>query len=138
MKKVMSMVLATALAAGTFAPMTPAFAGDNDRRCRGDWCDRDRDNDRWSFNRGGWDDDDGWHRGRDNDRRWRHHRRDRDRFDGGNAAALVFGLAAGAIASGIATGNNDSYYRCRAEYRSFDPNSWTYLGYDGDRHYCRL
>lgn len=26
---------------------------------------------------------------------------------------------------------------CARKYRSFDPNSGTYLGYDGLRHYCR-
>ena len=28
--------------------------------------------------------------------------------------------------------------RCSYRYRSFDPVSGTYLGYDGRRHYCRL
>jgi hypothetical protein len=66
--------------------------------------------------------------------------RDRDHDFGGAAAATIFGLAAGAIVGGIAAGagDDDSYYRCQARYRSFDPDSWTYLGYDGDRHYCRL
>jgi len=27
---------------------------------------------------------------------------------------------------------------CSRRYRSFDPESGTYLGYDGHRHYCRL
>ena len=26
---------------------------------------------------------------------------------------------------------------CRAKYRSFDPRSGTFLGYDGRRHFCR-
>jgi len=73
------------------------------------------------------------------DRDWRYrHRHDND--FGEAAAATVFGLAAGAIAGSIAAGavDDDSYYRCQARYRSFDPDSWTYLGFDGDRHYCRL
>jgi hypothetical protein len=86
----------------------------------------------------------------DDDWRWRRHHRDwdddwrwRDRHDndfGEAAAATVFGLAAGAIAGSIVAGSvdDDSYYRCKARYRSFDEESWTYLGYDGDRHYCRL
>lgn len=28
--------------------------------------------------------------------------------------------------------------RCDARYQSYDPWSDTYLGYDGDRHFCRL
>ena len=39
---------------------------------------------------------------------------------------------------------SDPYYasdweaRCSYRYRSFDPRSGTYLGYDGRRHYCQL
>ena len=81
----------------------------------------------------------------DDDYRYRRHNRnyyrhyDRDNDFGEAAAATIFGLAAGAI-GGIAAGAGDdgSYARCDARYRSFDPESWTYLGYDGDRHYCRL
>lgn len=29
------------------------------------------------------------------------------------------------------------YEACFARYRSFDPQSGTYLGYDGARHFCR-
>ena len=149
MKKIVSTVLAGVLAATTLIPAGAAVAQNRDR---GDWCkfgncdwdddgdrhrsrDRDRhDGDGWKFSRNwdnDWDDDD-W---RWRDRRWRH--RDRDRFDGDNAAALVFGLAAGAIASGIASqGYPGSYERCRATYRSFNPQTWTYLGYDGYYHRC--
>ena len=69
---------------------------------------------------------------------YRHY--DRDNDFGEAAAATIFGLAAGAIVGGIAAGGGDdgSYSRCQARYRSFDADSWTYLGYDGDRHYCRL
>lgn len=32
-----------------------------------------------------------------------------------------------------------SWYRaCNARYRSFDPSSGTFLGYDGQRHFCNL
>ena len=82
----------------------------------------------------------------DDDYRYRRHHgnyyryRDRDNDFGEAAVATIFGLAAGAIVGGIAAGavDDDSYYRCKARYRSFDEESWTYLGYDGDRHYCRL
>lgn len=35
-------------------------------------------------------------------------------------------------------GWNAHVARCAARYRSYDPYSDTYLGYDGYRHYCRL
>ncbi len=28
--------------------------------------------------------------------------------------------------------------RCLARYSSYDPDSDTYIGYDGYQHYCRL
>jgi len=152
MKKIVSTMLAGVLAATTLLPAGAAVAQNRDR---GDWCkfgncDRDRDNDRrgnrdrdrddddgWKFSRN-WDNDNDWRwRHRDNDRRYSYRYRDRDRFDGDNAAALVFGLAAGAIAGGIASqGYPGSYERCAATYRSFNPNTWTYLGYDGYYHRC--
>ena len=81
---------------------------------------------------------DDWRYRRHNRNYYRHH--DHDNDFGEAAAATIFGLAAGAIVGGIVAGggDDDSYYRCRARYRSFDADSWTYLGYDGDRHYCRL
>ena len=140
MKKIVSIAIAGAMAAASVLPVTPAMAGSNDRDGR-DWCkfgkcdrggdrysgrDRDRDWDR------GWDRHSRWDR--DRDRRWRH--RDRG-FDGADAAGLVFGLAAGAIAgSAIAGAGGGSYERCASAYRSFDPATWTYLGYDGYRHRC--
>jgi hypothetical protein len=36
-----------------------------------------------------------------------------------------------------AAGTRDWYAYCNAKYRSFDPRSGTYLGYDGERHRCR-
>lgn len=103
-----------------------------------------------------------WRRGKwDNDRyrRWyRDHHNDNDNRNLG--AAALFGLAAGAIAGGVigsqqqsvpeTTGSvsavpsaggypagSEGYLRyCSNKYRSFDPASGTYLGYDGQRHYC--
>jgi hypothetical protein len=34
-------------------------------------------------------------------------------------------------------GGGDWLAYCSARFRSFDPRSGTYLGYDGRRHYCR-
>jgi hypothetical protein len=145
MKKIVSTMLAGVLAAATLVPAAPAFAQNRDR---GDWCkfgncDRDRGNDRYSKrdNDHDWDWDGkkrySWNRDWDDNRRYRY--RDRDDFDGG--AALIFGLAAGAIASGIASSAHGGYYggsyeRCAATYRSFNPQTWTYLGYDGYYHRC--
>jgi hypothetical protein len=63
---------------------------------------------------------------------------------GAAAAAGVAGLAAGAIIGGAIASQNaapargDSWLAyCSAKYRSFDPASGTYLGYDGRRHVCQ-
>jgi hypothetical protein len=54
---------------------------------------------------------------------------------GAVAAAGVVGLAAGAIAAG-AVQATDSVAYCEQRYRSYDPRTGTYLGYDGYRHPC--
>jgi hypothetical protein len=86
--------------------------------------------------------------------RWRGH--------GGGGAGLAAGLAAGLIIGGLVAapryyGEPYPYYNgyapgyagpigygapgweayCFSRYRSFDPVSGTYLGYDGRRHHCR-
>jgi hypothetical protein len=33
---------------------------------------------------------------------------------------------------------DDHVARCEARYRSYDPDTDMFLGYDGDYHYCRL
>lgn len=64
------------------------------------------------------------------------------RYDRGNAlAAGALGLATGAIIGGaIAQSQAAPAYRgnayCAQRYRSYDPASGTYLGYDGIRHPC--
>jgi hypothetical protein len=82
-----------------------------------------------------------------NGRKWRrhvrrHHRRhwyghNRYYYDNGGAfvAGSVFGLAAGALAANAAAGNSAVAY-CSQRFRSYDPVSGTYLGYDGYRHPC--
>ena len=70
----------------------------------------------------------------------RYYRRDR----GNSLAAGALGLATGAIIGGAIAqsqaqaapvyGGNASY--CAQRYRSYDPRSGTYLGYDGMRHPC--
>ena len=71
-------------------------------------------------------------------RDWGH--RHYDNF-GGAAAAGIFGFAAGAIVgSALSGGGYGSSYHgaCARKYRSYDPASGTYLGYDGYRHRCVL
>jgi len=74
-------------------------------------------------------------------RYYRGYRRD---FDPGATVALgIIGLAAGAIAGAAlapapyVTGDPNWIAYCSSRYRSFDPVSGTYLGYDGYRHYCQ-
>jgi hypothetical protein len=50
---------------------------------------------------------------------------------GGFAAGAIIGSA---LASSHAQANADAY--CEQKYRSYDPGSGTYLGYDGERHPC--
>lgn len=64
-------------------------------------------------------------------------------YDPGAAvAAGIFGLAAGAIASSAIAGPPRRYDSswvayCSRKYKSFNPRTGTYLGYDGRRHVCR-
>lgn len=74
-----------------------------------------------------------------------YYRGTRNHYDPGAAAALgVMGLAAGAILGSALTAqaappprSNSWLSYCASKYRSFDPASGTYLGYDGRRHPCR-
>lgn len=93
----------------------------------------------------------------------RKHREYRDDDDDALAAGIA-GLAAGAILGGLLTQSQndygervyidppvpasgysapagawtDAWYRdCARRYRSFDPRSGTFLGYDGERHFCQ-
>ena len=83
---------------------------------------------------------------------WNHN--DYDRFYGrhrsglDNIASGFFGFTFGAIlGSVLSNANNNGGYQgyradhvnaCYARYRSYDERSDTFLGYDGDRHRCRL
>ena len=79
----------------------------------------------------------------------RHYRRDRG---GAVAAGVIGGLALGAILGAAASAppppppvyygptyaaDRDWLAYCSSKYRSFDPRSGTYLGYDGLRHPCQ-
>ncbi len=74
-------------------------------------------------------------------RRWHHrHQGWHHRRHYGHGAAALGGLAAGAIIGGAIANSqaraNDAIAYCAQRYRSYDPNSGTYLGYDGNRHPC--
>jgi hypothetical protein len=149
MHKIASATIAAALA-GVMAIPAPAMAqsgsvnlsfGQQDRfvsqRCNNNpnWrgCDDFRRNHR------NWD--------RDDYRRWY----GSNRSSLGNVGAGIFGFAVGAaIASGINNNSDDGYRRggngaynahvaaCEDRYRSYNAETDTYLGFDGDRHLCRL
>ena len=56
-----------------------------------------------------------------------------------NGPAVLGGLAAGAIIGGAIANSQarvDADGYCSQRYRSYDPASGTYLGYDGQRHSC--
>lgn len=75
----------------------------------------------------------------------RYYYRSHRSYDPGAAAAAgVVGLAAGALLGSALTAqaappphSNSWLSYCASKYRSFDPASGTYLGYDGRRHPCR-
>lgn len=100
------------------------------------YCDRnpgDPDCQDWRYNRHSWNDDryHSWY--------GRHH----DEFGADDAAAALFGFAAGTVAGAI-TGsingavNGSHVAACEARYRSYNPDTDMFRGYDGDWHYCRL
>jgi hypothetical protein len=96
---------------------------------------------------GGWHgpQHDRWDRGHNRwDRRWDrgHNRWDRgwNRWGPAVGFGLGFGtgVAAGSAACSYAAGSradrDDAY--CSSRFRSYDPASGTYMGYDGKRHSC--
>jgi hypothetical protein len=64
--------------------------------------------------------------------------RNRDRGDDGAgvAAGIVGGLLLGAIIANEAQRGNRTVDYCVRRFRSYDPQSGTYLGNDGYRHRC--
>lgn len=87
------------------------------------------------------------------DARWRGHRHHHGGWGGGGA--VLGGLAAGAIIGGALAAQQRPYYYdrgyayspgytyggdavayCMRRFKSYDPASGTYLGYDGYRHPC--
>jgi len=76
--------------------------------------------------------------------RRRYYRGYRRGFDPGAAMAIgIIGAVAGAMADAAlapapyVVGDPNWVAYCSSRYRSFDPASGTYLGFDGNRHYCQ-
>ena len=100
------------------------------RYCDSNW---DNDCDDWRDNRDRWDEA----------RYHRWYRGHRDYFGPEDAAASVFGFIAGATAGAITGSINGAVggshvAACEARYRSYNPDTDMYRGFDGDWHYCRL
>lgn len=75
------------------------------------------------------------------DRSYRGYRGDRyyHHNDNGAALGLLGGLAAGAVIGGVIGGQQRTqgwYDYCARTYRSFNPQTGTYRGYDGRDHAC--
>jgi hypothetical protein len=137
MKKTLVAALACLAVGGGVIPQA-AFAQryHDQERYMGRYCSNhpgDPDCDDWNRNRGSWD-----------ERRYnRWYGAHRDYFGPDDAAAAIFGFAAGAAAGaitgsirGAAEGSQES--ACAARYRSCDPETNTFMGRDGYRHECRL
>ncbi|MBO0904379.1 BA14K family protein [Jiella sonneratiae] len=139
MRKIISTALAAVLALGTLgAGVSTASADSNGRH--------------W-YRNGGHYDANGW----SGHRRWRgdRHYRYRHHDNGAAVGAGIAGLAIGAIVGG-ALADHGHYYRravpvyrvhpgarghvarCDAHYRSYNPRTDTFVGYDGRHHRCRL
>lgn len=78
----------------------------------------------------------GHYRGYRGDRYHGHRHHDHDNGAGAAVAGGILGLALGAMIAGSAAQNSNSVQYCMNRFRSYDPRSGTYLGYDGYRHPC--
>jgi len=85
------------------------------------------------------------------DAQWRRHHHHHRGGGWGGGGAVLGGLAAGAIIGGALAAQQRPYYYdrgyaygpgddavayCMSRFKSYDPRSGTYLGYDGYRHSC--
>jgi hypothetical protein len=93
----------------------------------------------------------GYNNGWNNNNGWKHHRRHHGHHNNNNWPyyGLAFGLGYG-LGYGGGYGYDDGYYGnhyysgggdhvqwCLNRYRSYNPRTDTYMGYDGYRHRCR-
>ena len=146
---------AAIVAVMTVTAVAPAVAqgrNDRDRYVEDYYRSNPRDDDYRRWRDGRWD-------SRDYQRWYDRHHRKQDNRDA--AAAAIFGLAAGALGAGAAQGGgrgerapearrsgpppaggyepfSKGYDRyCSNKYRSFDPDTGTYVGRDGQERYCQ-
>ena len=149
MKSTLKSGLAIAVVATSFAALgTPTQAAEAGASADGSYQVAQN----WNGPRGGWNGNRHWHGGRG----WNHgggyYYRDNNNW-GAAAAAGAIGLATGAIIANSA--NQQRYYDdygpqysdrgaygsdyvsyCSSRYRSFNPRTGTYTGYDGYQHRC--
>ena len=140
-KMLTSAVACIVLGAGVLAPAASAAErqrhhGDREQFMQ-NYCGRHNDSDcrDWSRHRDRWDDAryHGWYERH-------HHEHD---FGADDTAAAIFGFVAGAAAGAITgsingAANGSHVAACDARYRSYDPGSDTFMGYDGLPHRCML
>lgn len=80
---------------------------------------------------------------------WHRHYGGYHHHGGGGGGGAIAGFAAGALLGGVLASQRPYYYGggpyayggdaeqyCLARFKSYDPRSGTYLGYDGYRHPC--
>jgi hypothetical protein len=67
-----------------------------------------------------------------------HHHYYRGWGPGPAIGAGILGFAAGAAIAGAAADHRGHVDACFSAYKSYDPRTDTYLGYDGYRHRCEL
>ena len=141
MNKRIALAVASAALFAAAVPQTASAQGFGEREMYVQrYCDRnpgDPDCHDWRDNRHSWNED-------------RYHSwygRHRHEFGPDDAAAAIFGFAAGTI-TGAITGtingavdgavSGSHVAACEARYRSYNPDTDMFMGYDGDWHYCRL
>jgi hypothetical protein len=136
-RKIALAVTSLAVIASAAIPQTASAARFQDREhFVARFCDShpgERDCRDWRDNRQSWN----------SDRYHRWYGRHRHDFGPEDAAAALFGFAAGA-ASNVITGSvrtvegGSHVAACEARYRSYNPDTDMFRGMDGDWHYCRL
>jgi hypothetical protein len=72
---------------------------------------------------------------------YRRHQNDKE-FASPEVAGL-FGMSPGGVTAGISEhtgqeGSDEHIRTCKDTYRSYDPRTDSFLGYDGDRHQCQI
>lgn len=80
----------------------------------------------------------GYHRGRRGYNRGRRGYWRRDVNPGAAVAAGIFGAAVAAAIASSGMSTSQYHAACDRKYKTYDRETGTYMGYDGERHPCRL